>query len=280
MRPFQLTVGPAILVSIALATSPAQALFHLWDFTEFFSNADGTVQFIELHTTGTSETVATAGQLRSLSTGHVFQFPTNLSGSTLNKSLLVATAGFQSLPGLPTVPPLLTPDYTLPANFFNQAGDTVSLTVNGFGTVDSRAFTSVPTDGVMSLNYPANAPGINSPTNYAGTMGSVDLTPPPMPTGDYNGDQMVDAADYTTWRDTLGQAVATMGDGADGDADGMIDDGDYDFWVLHFGEVLPGAGGGAAASAAVPEPATLGLATLGLLMLVLTASSRRPCAAR
>src|SRR5262245_590795 len=76
---------------------PAQAFFHLWDFSEFFSDADGSVQFIELHTASAGETFATGVDIRSNS--KVFTFDHNLSGSTANKDLLVATAGFGSLPG-------------------------------------------------------------------------------------------------------------------------------------------------------------------------------------
>jgi arabinogalactan endo-1,4-beta-galactosidase len=72
--------------------------------------------------------------------------------------------------------------------------------------------------------------------------------------GDYNGDGFVDASDYTTWRDTLGQSVA-MGSGADGNEDGTIGPEDYDVWVTNFGS--SGAGSGVAAvGAAVPEPST------------------------
>src|SRR5688572_9519961 len=40
--------------------------------------------------------------------------------------------------------------------------------------------------------------------------------------GDYNDDTSVDAADYVVWRNTLGQTVAQLGRGADGDADGVV----------------------------------------------------------
>lgn len=50
--------------------------------------------------------------------------------------------------------------------------------------------------------------------------------------GDYNGDGVVDAADYTTWRDTLGSTELLA---ADGDGDGQVDDDDYDIWVANFG---------------------------------------------
>ncbi|MEX2093485.1 MAG: choice-of-anchor Q domain-containing protein [Pirellulales bacterium] len=71
--------------------------------------------------------------------------------------------------------------------------------------------------------------------------------------GDYNLDEAVDAADYTVWRDTLGQEVAAY-DSADGDGDGTIDEDDYDVWKSNFGNSISifgyaalaggGAGGG------------------------------------
>ena len=74
--------------------------------------------------------------------------------------------------------------------------------------------------------------------------------------GDYNGDGMVNAADYTVWRDTLG-ATGT-GLAADGDGSGTIDQGDYDIWKDNFGAIIGGGSGSASAPlASVPEPATL-----------------------
>ncbi|MDC0934714.1 DUF4347 domain-containing protein, partial [Pirellulales bacterium] len=53
--------------------------------------------------------------------------------------------------------------------------------------------------------------------------------------GDYNENGIIDAADYTVWRDTLGQSV-TPGSGADGDGSGIIDQGDYAVWKSNFGK--------------------------------------------
>jgi hypothetical protein len=77
-------------------------------------------------------------------------------------------------------------------------------------------------------------------------------TPPVVggPTGDYNENGTVDAADYVLWRDTLGQSV-TSGSGADGDESETIDAGDHDFWKARFGNSVPSA---AASLNAVPEP--------------------------
>jgi hypothetical protein len=82
--------------------------------------------------------------------------------------------------------------------------------------------------------------------------------------GDYNGDGVVDAADYTVWRDTFGQSGSGLA--ADGDNSGTVDQGDYDQWVLHFGEHSPGSGAGS--NVTVPEPATLWLATVGLIAIL------------
>ena len=79
-------------------------------------------------------------------------------------------------------------------------------------------------------------------------------------TGDYNGNGIVDAADYTVWRNTFGQTVFWKGDGADGDQSGTIDAGDYDFWRMHFGEVV----GEMATAAGVPEPGTLSLLAIAV----------------
>jgi hypothetical protein len=88
------------------------------------------------------------------------------------------------------------------------------------------------------------------------------------PTGDYNGNGLVDAADYTIWRDTFGQTVTNLGEGADGDASGTIDQGDYDFWKSQFGTAIPPGSGSLGALSVVPEPATslTGLLALGFVL--------------
>ena len=73
--------------------------------------------------------------------------------------------------------------------------------------------------------------------------------------GDFNGDGAVDAADYTVWRDSLGQTG--MGLAADANNDGVVDTLDYDLWVLDFGYEEP-------ASNTVPEPSALVLALAAL----------------
>ena len=73
--------------------------------------------------------------------------------------------------------------------------------------------------------------------------------------GDYNQDGIVDAADYSVYRHTLGQTG--FGLAADGNGNNRIDAGDYDVWRAHFGKPTPGAGSSSLSDTAVPEPAAL-----------------------
>jgi hypothetical protein len=82
--------------------------------------------------------------------------------------------------------------------------------------------------------------------------------------GDFNSDGVVDAADYTVWRDSLGQSVSAFS-GADGNGNGMIDAEDYNVWSSNFGHIAGSSAGGAAAS--VPEPATESIVLIGIMML-------------
>jgi fibronectin-binding autotransporter adhesin len=81
-----------------------------------------------------------------------------------------------------------------------------------------------------------------------------------LPAGDYNRNGVVDAADYTVWRDTFGQSGSLLR--ADGDGDHDVDADDYAIWKTNFGLA---AGSGALSNTAVPEPSTL-------MLLFLTAA--------
>ena len=101
------------------------------------------------------------------------------------------------------------------------------------------------------------------------------LPPPPVTTGDYNGDGTVNAADYTVWQDTLGDVLTLAGTGADGDESGTIDAGDYTFWKDRFGDVIASG-----TTATVPEPCSLMLMSLVMLKLVVFRFGRHRTAGR
>jgi len=171
-----------ILVAIAcltLGTQPGWAGAHTWDVNEIFSNADGTIQFIELRETGGGDFETGVPSAFIVSNANNYDIPPpNLVGPTGFRLLLFATDGYAALPGAPTR------DYEIPANFFSVGGDTIQ-----YSPYDSVTFApgTLPTDGIHSLNrsgVSSLAVGVNSPTNYAGDDGSVNAGPPPPPVPD------------------------------------------------------------------------------------------------
>jgi pimeloyl-ACP methyl ester carboxylesterase len=88
----------------------------------------------------------------------------------------------------------------------------------------------------------------------------VNDSSPVAGTGDYNLNGAVDAADYTVWRDSLGQAVAAF-TGADGNGTGTVDASDYALWKANFGAHF--AGLAALASADLGQPAVEDRVELG-----------------
>jgi len=89
-------------------------------------------------------------------------------------------------------------------------------------------------------------------------------TPIPDIPGDYNRNGVVDAADYTVWRDTLGSTFDMRANGDNSGASAhLIDAADYDMWRAHVGETT-GTTGSASADGAIPEPAGLWPALIAL----------------
>jgi CSLREA domain-containing protein len=72
-------------------------------------------------------------------------------------------------------------------------------------------------------------------------MGAVESIPAGVLAGDYNGDGVVGAADYTVWRNNLGAGshpgTLPVGEGVvgDGNGDGVVDARDYAVWKSNFG---------------------------------------------
>jgi hypothetical protein len=99
-------------------------------------------------------------------------------------------------------------------------------------------------------------------------LGAFETIPPAAVLhGDYNGDDVVDAADYVAWRDAMGTTLTLVND----ETPASVDETDYDVWKSHFGQTL--SGGGSLGSNAAPEPTSL--AMLLLAISILAAKSRR-----
>ncbi len=170
----------ALAAILGLAAPPAAAIVHLWDISEIYSNADGSVQFVELFTTGPFEIAWSEASIRSEANDLTISYDENVPSPTTDRHILLATPGFAALPGG------VAPDFEIPAGFFDPAGDTLDFTVG----IDRVTFGAgqLPLDGVSSLvralvlpspqqpeavGPEALAPALNSPTNFAGQTGSL-----------------------------------------------------------------------------------------------------------
>lgn len=141
------------------------------------------------------------------------------------------------------------PDGSLPvSDFLKLAAD--SNLINA-GTPISFVFNGV----TYNIPYNGSAPDLGAYETGA---------PAPALPGDYNGDNTVDARDYTIWRDYADTAATLPND----TTPGTVDMADYEVWRAHFGETLPGAGG----AAIVPEPTTI--LFLGVAVASLVAARR------
>ena len=169
----------AVLCALAAALAfPAAASFHTFALKEFYSNADGSIQFIVL-----TEVSMLDGQEflknRSITdtqgaTQHVVTFPSNLPGnSTANRSFLIATPGFAALG-------LVTPDYVMPAGFLFTDGGTIN-----YAGADQATYAALPTDGVNAL-YTDGTTRPNVATNFAGATATVAAGPPTVTVVEYH----------------------------------------------------------------------------------------------
>ena len=151
----------------------ANATFHLFQISKLYSNADGTVQFIELSAlSGQQEFIAghTITSAHSGDTTRRFTFPGNLPGDTTNRTFLIATQGFAALN-------VVTPDFTVPNGFLFTANGVVNY---GEGA-DNFSYASLPTSGGLMLNR-SGTTSANVAKNFAGATGFAPAAAP-----DYTG---------------------------------------------------------------------------------------------
>jgi fibronectin-binding autotransporter adhesin len=102
----------------------------------------------------------------------------------------------------------------------------------------------------------SGAVNISSLLSGTGTLNVTSAGVAPGVAGDYNGNGVVDMADYVLWRN--GGPLQN-----EGSTVGTVDASDYDFWRAHFGNTS-GSGSSLGSGSAVPEP--------GSLMLLLVAA--------
>lgn len=172
----------SLLAFVFAVTAPAAAFAgsHMWRFSEFYSSPDRSVQFIEMKEISGSSTERNIDE-HWFKTDAYNQDESELLGDELHgdtafKKFLVGTPSYAALPGVPQ------PDYFIPDGAIDPDGDTV---VWWFYQTIAIPPATMPSDGVHSIvvvgaqpadpQNPVYSVEVNSPTNFAGETGSVDL---------------------------------------------------------------------------------------------------------
>jgi len=188
----------AVFVSMIFVPTDAYASFNLWDINEIYSNADGTLQFIELTTFANGEQFVTGHTITSNSDGIVNSFTliNNTPSPTANRTILLATSSLASVPDFPV------PDFIIPDNFFNPTANTITLNYGESSDIVTLTSGQLPTDGLESSDDNGNSQ-LASPTNFNG-----DTATPPFVINSDASDGTVKS--FQKISDTAGSFTATL----------------------------------------------------------------------
>lgn len=141
------------------ATLPAQATFHQFSLNEAFSNASGTVQYVELVALAAGQQAVQGHTLVSTdgTTTRTFTLPGNLPGDTAGRMMLIGTAGVRSAFGV-------APDFVMPDGFLHASAGTLTW---GEGA-DTWVHQSLPGAGLaLFRDSGSGTAGAPSPQNFA-----------------------------------------------------------------------------------------------------------------
>ncbi len=262
------------LIAVVLGGFGPQAVrasFHEIDVNEVYTNADGSVQYIELISRFVGQTLLSPVRVIALNADGtqetiVFDFTATFSGSLNNTdTLFIATPGFEGVAGF-------APDFVMPANSLISfpSGRVLYETDDGFFIVDAVAYgdytalnvefgppaVALPCDGAHSLTRVSSSTPLNNAVDFAvrtnsprrndGTHATLNL-----PVGtDCNRNGVPDACDIASG-DSLDHNGNDIPDDceyrADFDRDGDVDLVDYrrihDCLDGPDGGILPGCDG-------------------------------------
>jgi hypothetical protein len=135
---------------------------------------------------------------------------------------------------------------------------TLDISLGGFNPSNGQQFTVLTAGNLMNNGLSLHASDIG---RFVLSFSGNNLVVRAFGSGDYNGNGVVDAADFVIWRNSLG---STSNLAADGSGNGIVDSADYDFWRQRFGT---SSGVGAQNSLAIPEPTAVCLAIAWGLLL-------------
>ena len=132
-------------------------------------------------------------------------------------------------------------DLVLAPSFAPVVGQSFMIVSNDGTDPIIGAFNGRP-NGYVFSNFSDST--LSAVLRYDGGDGNdvvLTVIPPVLP-GDYNRNNVADAADYVLWRKTLGTTGVSAYSGADGNGSGTIDPGDHSVWRANFGNTAGGSG--------------------------------------
>jgi hypothetical protein len=162
------------LAIVCLAAGAADASYQV---AQVFSNADGTVQFVQLReSAGQNGQQALAGKTLTVTRdgrSKTFTFPTDLpSASTANRSVLIVTPGYLAVPARYPEFRAVTPDYVAFDQFLPAEGGTID-----FAGIDQWTFGPLPRDGFSAVFRSGNPVRDNAVQNFGGATVSLPVVP-------------------------------------------------------------------------------------------------------
>jgi hypothetical protein len=247
------TAGTATAVGFS-STPPNAGDFRLGqtftDTTHFFTTPINTTTLYYTNYTGASGTLVASGSLPAGSTAETELAYTVLNGTPLlatqssgDSHISVYNVADPSLPVLLASAAGITP---LPGNG-NNTGQIAwgAATINPDGSATQNLYGMRTNGGIRAFSFTLPAPSVS---------------------GDYNGNNVVDAADYVIWKKhdgLMGGATTAQGDGT---GDGNVTSDDYEYWRTRFGNTSGGSGTGGLGASPVPEPNSIAMLITSLLM--------------
>lgn len=136
----------------------------------------------------------------------------------------------------------------------DRSGTTMPVYATGLAVGPRQADGSLPLIDFLRLAPGSHLidAGVNVGLPFNGLAPDVGWfetgAPVPVLPGDFDGNNVVDTADYVVWRKHLNTSVTLPNDSTPG-----VDLADYDVWRAHFGQTF-GSGAASGALASVPEP--------------------------
>lgn len=220
---------------------------------------------VEQGTLVVSDSLSTVGAAADLGTGNVFVDGRTVNGTTVGSGTSIASGILRIEEGVANAI-ANTATLTLTGDEGSDAfiGGRIDLEANVNETVGGLVLNGITQTVLGTYGSSTSLATFKNDAFFSG-LGMITLAAPPGVAGDYNGNGVVDAADYVVWRNggPLQNEVASV-------TPGTVTAEDYDAWRARFGNI---SASGSGSGAAVPEPAALGLA--GLLFSLLRFGNRQ-----